>query len=158
PMRSTDLLELLLCAVGSRPEIRRSLRVSEKNCCFAVRREILETWRSRLLHLVPTIDSGVAKVSKPDPTEALTAKTAANLSPDRPPTPQSTLLPIHSPWEQLIRSTSPGPQPHTTEMSRGAISEDLPPRSLPVPQSLPVTATQEALLPRETDQIIISNL
>jgi len=38
-MRSTDLLELLLCAVGSPPEIRRSLRVSEKNCCFAIRGE-----------------------------------------------------------------------------------------------------------------------
>jgi hypothetical protein len=43
------LLRLLLCAVGSPPKRRRTLRVDQKNCCLEVRRRGFESWRSKLV-------------------------------------------------------------------------------------------------------------
>jgi hypothetical protein len=49
--RASQLFELLLSAIGSPPEKRVSLTVSQKNCCAGVRNKIFETWRCKLLHL-----------------------------------------------------------------------------------------------------------
>src|SRR5215813_8042394 len=49
--RTSELLELLLCALGSPPERRMSLKVSQKNCCLDIRNKVLETWWRKLHHL-----------------------------------------------------------------------------------------------------------
>jgi hypothetical protein len=46
-----SFLELLLCAIGSPPEKRRSLRVSEKQSCLTIRSHLHEAWWNRLLPL-----------------------------------------------------------------------------------------------------------
>src|SRR5262249_20876081 len=48
---SSELLELLLCAIGSPPDKRISLKVSQKNCCLDIRKKIFETWWRKLHHL-----------------------------------------------------------------------------------------------------------
>jgi hypothetical protein len=53
-------LNLLLCAVGSPPEKRALLKVSQKRCCFDVRRKIYETWYDKLHHLPPRINESIA--------------------------------------------------------------------------------------------------
>ena len=39
--RTSELLELLLCAIGSPPERRISLKVSQKNCCLNISEQSL---------------------------------------------------------------------------------------------------------------------
>ena len=58
--KGSGLLQLLLCAVGSPPEKRNLLKVSQKECCLAVRLKLWETWRAKLFHLPPRNNEAVA--------------------------------------------------------------------------------------------------
>ena len=52
--RTSRLMELLLCAVGSTAENRRSLKVGQKDCCVAVRNEVQESWYDKLHSTIAT--------------------------------------------------------------------------------------------------------
>jgi hypothetical protein len=60
-------LNLLLCAVGSPPERRRSLTVNQKECCLGVRSKVDETWHDKLHHLPPRINEAIEVM--PGPTQ-----------------------------------------------------------------------------------------
>ena len=84
------LLELLLCAVGSPPEKRRLLRVSQNDCCLAVRHQVFETWYDRLHHLPPRINEALALMVRAREMEVRAARMARGLLPEpplAPPTP-----------------------------------------------------------------------
>lgn len=87
-------LNLLLCAVGSPPERRPSLTVSQKQCCFDVRRKVYETWYDKLHHRPPRIDEAVAVLSRFKAMERRAARIVRGL-------PLTNLLPHHQ--RQLIR-------------------------------------------------------
>jgi len=85
--RASMLLELLLCAVGSPPERRNLLKVGEKDCCFAVRLHIYETWYDKLHHLPPRINEALALMARANAAELRAARIVRGL----PPEPVSTL-------------------------------------------------------------------
>jgi hypothetical protein len=83
----SPLLELLLCAVGSPLEKRRDLRVSQKNSCLHVRRQVYEAWYDKLHHLAPRIDEAVAVMARANELEARAMRVASGLPPDPPAQP-----------------------------------------------------------------------
>jgi hypothetical protein len=92
PLRSRDytvspLLELLFCAVGSPPEKRRDLRVSQKDSCLHVRRQVYEIWYDKLHHLAPRINEAVAVMARANELEARAMRIARGLPPDPPAQP-----------------------------------------------------------------------
>ena len=115
-------LNLLLCAVGSPPEKRPSLKVSQKQCCFDVRTKVYETWYDKLHHLPPRINEAVAALARFNAMERRTARIVRGLPQDDPPPPPSTAAPAH-----------PLAQPE----------ESLPPRAF---NSDPKTSTIEAAI------------
>jgi hypothetical protein len=72
-------LNLLLCAVGSPPEKRPSLTVSQRECCLEVRTKIYETWHDKLHHLPPRINEAVAIMAQAAAKERRAARIAAGL-------------------------------------------------------------------------------
>jgi hypothetical protein len=80
-------LNLLLCAVGSPPERRSSLTVSQKESCFDVRMKVYETWYDQLHHLPPRINEAAAVMAQANLRERRAARIAAGLPPDDPPLP-----------------------------------------------------------------------
>jgi len=78
-------LNLLLCAVGSPPESRRSLTVDQKECCFGVRSRVYETWHDKLHHLRPRINEAAAVMASANARERRAARIVAGLPPDDPP-------------------------------------------------------------------------
>jgi hypothetical protein len=86
-------LNLLLCAVGSPPEKRPSLKVSQKQCCFDVRTKVYETWYDKLHHLPPRINEAVAALARFNAMERRAARIVRGLPPDDPPPPPSEAPP-----------------------------------------------------------------
>jgi hypothetical protein len=112
PLRSDDytvspLLELLFCAVGSPPEMRLFLRVSQKDCCLGVRRQVYETWYDKLHHLAPRINEAVAAMGRANEMEARAMRIARGLPPEPP-----TQLPTADQAAPLVQpAPTPAPQP-----------------------------------------------
>jgi hypothetical protein len=75
-------LNLLLCAVGSPPEKRSSLKVGQKECCFDVRTKVYETWYGKLHPLPPRINEAVAALARFNAAERRAARIAAGVSPE----------------------------------------------------------------------------
>src|ERR1039458_5960071 len=88
------LLELLLCAIGSPPEKRKLLRVSDKSWCLDVRSHIFEAWRKKLLHLqsLTRLEEGAAAMSRYNAMENRARRIVAGLPPD--PGPRAETLPV----------------------------------------------------------------
>jgi len=80
--RTSLLLELLLCAVGSPPEKRKLLTVSQKDSCLSVRRSLWETWRNQLLHMPPSIHQRISPATRPNVAVVRTPSMAGGLLPD----------------------------------------------------------------------------
>ena len=97
-------LNLLLCAVGSTPERRPSLTVSQKQCCFDVRTKVYETWYDKLHHLTPSIKEAIRVMSSAKAMERRAARVARGLPPDDPPT--LSVTPDH-PLTQPEESVAP---------------------------------------------------
>lgn len=111
--RASLLLELLLCAVGSPPERRGLLRVSQKDCCVAVRNQVWQTWRDRLLHLPSKWDEAVRVMSSYNAIERQARRIAAGLPPmERKPL--HSMVPIAPPQEAAK------PTPMSTDPSQAA--------------------------------------
>jgi hypothetical protein len=115
----SECLELLLCAVGSPPEKRNLLKVSQKDCCLAVRLKVCETWRDKLHHLPPRIDEAVAALSRFKAMEVRAARIVAGLPPEPPPPPPRPAPP-------LAESLASGP-PQTTPVPLSATVPASPP-------------------------------
>jgi hypothetical protein len=104
----SPLLELLLCAVGSPPERRRDLRVSQKDSCLHVRRQIYEGWYDKLHHLAPRINEAVAVMARANEREARAMRIARGLPPDppaQPPTADQVAPLIHHAPSSAPQST-----------------------------------------------------
>ena len=85
--RASRLMELLLCAVGSTAENRRSLKVGQKDCCVAVRNEVQETWYYKLHHLPSRTEEGIRAISAYNAIQARAARIVRGLPPEPNPTP-----------------------------------------------------------------------
>jgi len=100
-------LNLLLCAVGSPPERRRSLTVDQKECCFGVRSRIYETWHDKLHHLPPRINEAAAVMAQANARERRAARIGAGLPPDDPPPLSVTPAhPLTKPEESVAPTAS----------------------------------------------------
>jgi hypothetical protein len=112
-------LNLLLCAVGSPPEKRPSLKVSQKECCIDVRRTVYETWHDKLHHLAPRINEAVAAMASFNARQRRAERIVAGLAPDDPPAPPATPAhPLTQPEESLAPTafnSDPKIPPSTTE-------------------------------------------
>jgi hypothetical protein len=86
-------LNLLLCAVGSTPEKRPSLTVSQKQCCFDVRMKVYETWYDKLHHLPSRINEAIEALAQANARERRASRIVARLTPDDCPPPPTT--PVH---------------------------------------------------------------
>jgi len=134
----SKLLDLLFCAVGSPPEKRDSLKVSQRECCLAVRLKVHETWYDKLLHQTPRINEAVAAMAAYNAREARAARIVAGLPPEPPPPPTPAL--------PLAQAAASGP-PQTAPV----------PLSATVPASPPLRPVQEgsegrvAVLPSKPD-------
>lgn len=107
--RASPLLELLLCAVGSPPEKRRLLRVSQKDCCMAVRSKVWETWQEKLLHLPSKWNDAAAAMARYNAIEQQARRVAAGLTPvERKPL--HSMVPVAQP-EETAKATTPGFEP-----------------------------------------------
>ncbi len=106
--RMRGFLNLLLCAVGSPPEKRSSLKVGEKQCCFLVRTRVFETWQEKLNH-IPRIDEAVAAMARFNATERI----VRGLPPDDPPPLPTTLAnPLPQPEESETKPDTQTPPLH----------------------------------------------
>lgn len=85
--RASKLMELLLCAIGSTPEKRRSLRVGHKDCCVAVRNELCQTWHDKLHHRPSRIEEAARAISAYNATQARAARIVRGLPPEPSETP-----------------------------------------------------------------------
>lgn len=93
-------LNLLLCAVGSTPEKRPSLTVSQKQCCFDVRMKVYETWHDKLHHLPPRINEAIEALAQANARERRASRIVAGLPPDDcPPPPTTQAHPSRQPEE-----------------------------------------------------------
>jgi hypothetical protein len=103
-------LNLLLCAVGSPPERRRSLTVNQKECCFGVRSKVYETWYDKLHHLTPRINEAIRVLSAAKAMERRAARIVRGLPPDDPPS--TPAHPLKQP-EESVSPTAFGSDPKT---------------------------------------------
>jgi hypothetical protein len=116
-------LNLLLCAVGSPPEKRPSLTVSQKQCCLDIRTKVYEVWHDKLHHLPPRIKGAAAAMAQASATERLAARVVAGLPPDNPPAPPAT--PEHTfRWEDLDHQLINLKLAGLSELIQAAIAED----------------------------------
>jgi hypothetical protein len=79
--RASELMELLLCAVGSPANKRNLLRVGQKDCCLAVRLKIYHTWHDKLHHLPSRIDKAALALAAYKAMEQRAARLARGLPP-----------------------------------------------------------------------------
>ncbi len=94
---SSGLLQLLLCAVGSPPERRKLLKVSQKNCCLSIRAKLWEKWRDRLHSVLP-------KTNKPGTASANFGEIESNMAGTASTGSQAPLAPLRAPdWESILR-------------------------------------------------------
>jgi hypothetical protein len=117
----SGFLELLLCAVGSPREKRRSLTVSQKDCCLQVRTNVFDIWNARLHHRPSRMDEAVAALSRHNQIEARARRIVTGLPPDSPPLQPPTQTPL------VAQPAAPTP-PHAAPVSslpQGSISEGL---------------------------------
>lgn len=106
--RASKLLELLLCAAGSTPEKRRALKVSQKDCCVAVRNELYQAWYDKLHHRPSRIEEAARAISAYNAVQARAARIVRGL----PPVPSETQNTPVPPAPILALSTPPfGAQP-----------------------------------------------
>lgn len=122
PLRSDDytvspLLELLFCAVGSPPEMRRLLRVSQKDCCLDVRRQVYETWYDKLHHLAPRINEAIRVMASANELEARAMRIARGL-----PAEPSAQPPMPDPPPPPIQPAAAAPPQSTPEALSAAAS------------------------------------
>lgn len=118
-------LNLLLCAVGSPPERRPSLTVSQKQCCFDVRAKVHEFWHDKLHHLPPRINEAAAAMAQANARDRRAARIVAGLPADDPPTPPATRAdPLTQP-EESPRGLPPEVSPSKT----GPVTKAPPPPS-----------------------------
>jgi hypothetical protein len=112
-------LNLLLCAVGSPPEKRPSLKVGQKQCCFDVRAKVYQTWYDKLHHLPPRMNEAVAALARFNAMERRAASIVRGLPPDDPPPPPSIPAhPLAQPEESLpprAFNSNPKTPPSTIE-------------------------------------------
>jgi hypothetical protein len=80
--RASRLMELLLCAVGSIPEKRRSLKVGQKDCCAAVRNELCQDWYDKLHHRPSRIEEAARAISAYNAIQARAARIVRGLPPE----------------------------------------------------------------------------
>jgi hypothetical protein len=85
--RASKLMELLLCAVGSTPEKRRSLKTGQKDSCLNVRERVRDTWYSKLHHVPSRIDEAARAISAYNAIQARAARVVRGLAPEPTPTP-----------------------------------------------------------------------
>ena len=148
PLRSDDytvspVLELLFCAVGSPPEMRRLLRVSQKECCLAVRRQVYETWYDKLHHLTPRINEAIRVMASANELEARAMRIARGRSaepsaqlpmPDPPPRPIQPATDLAQSTPEAVSAPAPAsptapPAQNETAIEPGGVSEgDTPPQ------------------------------
>lgn len=102
--RASKLMELLLCAVESTPENRRSLKVGQKDCCAAVRNKIQETWNDKLHHRPSRIEEAARTMSAGNAIPAPSARIVMGLPPE--PTPTPTIATPAPPAQSPAVSTS----------------------------------------------------
>jgi hypothetical protein len=102
--RASKLMELSLCAVGSTPENRRSLKTGHKDCCLAVRNEIYDTWHSKLHHLPSQRDEAIRALSAYNAIQARAARIVSGLPPE--PTPSLAAASPMAPNQIPTSSTS----------------------------------------------------
>jgi hypothetical protein len=122
PLRSDDytvspLLELLFCAAGSPPEVRRLLRVSQKDCCLEVRRQVCGTWYDKLHHLAPRINEAMRVMASANELEARAMRIARGLPPEPPAQP-----PTADQAAPLVQCAPSAPSQSTQEASSAALS------------------------------------
>lgn len=110
------LLDLLFCAVGSPREKRDSLKVSQRECCLAVRLKVHETWYDKLHHRPPRMNEAVAAMAAYNAREARAARIVAGLSPEPPPPPTSA-LPLAQAATSGPPQTAPAPLSATVPAS-----------------------------------------
>lgn len=103
----SECLELLMCAVGSPPEKRNLLKVSQKDCCLAVRLMVYKTWHDKLHHLPPGMDEATA--SRFRAIEVRAARIVAGLPPNLAAPPPRPAPPL----EQSAASVPPQATPVT---------------------------------------------
>jgi hypothetical protein len=109
--RASELLELLLLAVGSRPERRRLLRVSQKDACVAVRGQIWEIWHDKLLHLPPRWNEAAAAMARYNAMERRARNLAAGLPPEQVKVPQAPVTPPVTRPEENTKPATLQPTP-----------------------------------------------
>jgi hypothetical protein len=54
--KTSSLVELLMCAIGSPPDTRNQLKVGQRDCCLRVRNEMHFSWQKQLLRLSVRFD------------------------------------------------------------------------------------------------------
>ena len=85
--RASRLMELLLCAVGSTAENRRSLKVGQKDCCVAVRNGVQESWYYKLHQLPSRTEEAIRAMSSYNAMQAPASRIVRGLPPEPTPTP-----------------------------------------------------------------------
>jgi hypothetical protein len=106
------LLRLLLCAVGSPPERRRELRVSQKDCCLQVRRRVFESWRSKLIGIPSSLEEAAAVLSRHEALERRAMRVARGLPADDPPLPSTQQYGVPSVQEPSVPMPASPPEVH----------------------------------------------
>jgi len=86
----SGFLQLLLCAVGSPPERRKLLKVSQKNCCLTIRAKLWKEWRDRLHWVLPRTDEPGLSSVRSGVIEPSMARTVSSGSPTPLPPPHSS--------------------------------------------------------------------
>ena len=141
--RASRLMELLLCAVGSTPENRRSLKVGQKDCCVAVRNEVQESWYYKLHHLPSRTEEAIRAISSYNAIQARAARIARGLPPEPISTP--TVAAPAPPSQILAVSTSSVVSDPSGESAAKKASDALGQASLPAP-----AVTMSAVTPKNS--------
>ena len=113
--RASELLELLLCAVGSWPEIRSLLRVSQKDCCIAVRSQVWEVWHERLLHIPSKWHEAARAIAHHNDIERQARRMVALQPPQQPNFPPMAPM---TPVTQVEMKTAARSEPDSTHESK----------------------------------------
>jgi hypothetical protein len=133
PEMST-LLDLLLCSVGSPPEKRDALKVSQKDCCLAVRMKVYDAWYAKLHHQRSKLEEAAAVMARANAFEARAVRIVAGLPPEPLPPPQvpptpAQIEPQSAQASPVASTPAPGPSAPPLAADQGIASE----RHLPLP-------------------------
>jgi hypothetical protein len=134
PEMST-LLDLLLCSVGSTPEKRGALNVSQKDYCLAVRMNVYDAWYAKLHHQLSKFEEAAAVMAQVNAREARAARIAAGLPPEPLPVPQVTAAPAQiAPESPQVSPVAGTPVPVPSAPPPTADQEIASERNLPLPR------------------------